>query len=125
MKILGFLLFVALLAPLALAGNSNKTPDKVVAPAGTEECEMPQMPPKIPEDAGKPELIEAQGEVRKLQTAMKEYRSCLDAIRDDGELTEENQLALDILHDKSVNLEEKVANRFNDAVQAWKSKTEN
>jgi len=125
MKKLVILIFVGLLAPLTLAENSGKMPDKVVAPDGAEKCEMPKMPPEIPEGSGKSELIEAQGEVKQFQAGVKEYRSCLEAISDDDELTEENRLALDILHDKSVNLEEKVAKRFNNAVQEWKSNSQN
>lgn len=125
MKNLIFFFFVVLVTPLTLAETSGKTPDKVVAPAGAEKCEMPKMTPEIPEGAGKSELIEAQGEVKQFQAGVKEYRSCLEAISDDDELTEENRLALDILHDKSVNLEEKVAKRFNDTVQAWKSNSQN
>lgn len=125
MKKIVILLFLGLLAPLTLADSSSKVPDKVVAPAGAEKCEIPKMPPEIPEGAGKSELIEAQGEVKQFQAGVKKYRSCLEAINNNDELTEENRLALDILHDKSVNLEEKVAKRFNDAVQAWKSNSQN
>jgi len=118
--------FLVLVFPLALAEDSkNPQPEEVVAPPGAKECKMPPTPPDIPEGAGKPELIEAQKEVRRFQTGMKEYRSCLNDVRNSVENTEEHKLALDILHDKSVNLEEKVANRFNDAVQSWKSNTKN
>ena len=124
MKYFVLLFSIVLITPLSLAEDSrdSKLPDdsELVAPKGAKNCEIPESTPKIPENADKSELIQAQNEVKTFQSDLADYRACLDALRDN---TEDESLALDILYDKSVIREEEVADRFNDAIQAWKKRS--
>ena len=129
MKYLILLFSIALMTPFSLAEDSrySKLPDdsELVAPKGEKICEMPESTPKIPKNADKPELIQAQNEVKTFQSDLTEYRACLDNLRDNDEITDDELLALDVLYDKSIIREEEVANRFNDAIQAWKKRSGN
>ena len=93
---------------------------EIVVPEVARDCVLAEPPAAIAEGVDYDTLVAAQGEVKSFQASAVTYRDCLDALRATEELTEGNEIALNALHDQSVDLEEQVAGRFNEAVQAYK-----
>ena len=94
---------------------------EIVVPEVARDCVLAEPPAAIAEDIDYDALVAAQGEVKSFQASAVTYRDCLDALRATEELTEGNEIALNALHDQSVDLEEQVAGRFNEAVKAYKA----
>ncbi|MDG2087934.1 MAG: hypothetical protein P8J68_04250 [Arenicellaceae bacterium] len=94
---------------------------EIVVPDLAAACELSEPPAAIEDGAGYDALVAAQGDVKSFQTSAEAYRECLDGVRDAPDLTEGNEIALNALHDQSVDLEEQVAGRFNEAVKAYKA----
>jgi hypothetical protein len=93
---------------------------EIVVPELAAACELAEPPAAIEEGADYDTLVAAQGSVKSFQTSAEAYRECLDGVRESPDLTEGNDIALNALHDQSVDLEEQVAGRFNEAVKAYK-----
>ena len=94
---------------------------EIVVPDLAAACELSEPPAAIEDGVGYDALVAAQGDVKSFQTSAEAYRECLDGVRDAPDLTEGNEIALNALHDQSVDLEEQVAGRFNEAVKAYKA----
>lgn len=94
---------------------------RVVLPLAAQACTLPSAPPPIPEAPVKEDMLKAQKNVKQFQAEMVAYRTCLDADIDSGELTKGNILAITNAHDYSVDMEERVATMFNEALQAYKA----
>jgi len=94
---------------------------KVVLPLEAQACNLPSAPPPIPDPPVKEELLKAQGLVKQFQAEMVVYRSCLDKDVGSGELSQGNLLAISNAHDYSVDMEERVATMFNEALRAYKA----
>jgi len=92
----------------------------VVLPIPAQQCNLPNAPPPIPEVPEKADLLQAQKGVKNFQTDMEEYRACVnhDALSD--ELSDGNRQAITNAHNYSVEMEERVATMFNEAVRAYK-----
>lgn len=93
---------------------------EIVVPELATACELAEPPAAIEESADYDTLVAAQGGVKSFQASAMAYRECLDDVRGQPDLTEGNEIALNALHDQSVDLEEQVAGRFNEAVKAYK-----
>ena len=119
---LSVLAMMAFAAPVFAQGLDAPPSDSVeiVVPEAASACVLAEPPAAIEEGADYDALVAAQGEVKSFQTSALTYRECLDGLRGTEELTEGNEIALNALHDQSVDLEEQVANRFNEAVRAYK-----
>jgi hypothetical protein len=102
--------------------QDNPADLEVVLPYEAQKCVLPASPDKIPEEATLDELKAAKQDVADFQAAMVEYRSCLDAANSDEDLTPGNKQAIVNSHNYSVEMEERVANRFNEAVRAFKAR---
>lgn len=91
------------------------------------ECDMPAAP-IIPDGnvASQDELVAAQKSIKIMQASMIEYRECLieeeGKIDAESETAEEQKLALTNSYNDSVAAETKVAEEFNTAVKAFKSR---
>ena len=94
---------------------------RVVLPLEAQACNLPSAPPPIPEIPVKEDLLKAQKHVKGFQADMADYRTCIDKDSDSGELTWGNQQAILRAHDYSVEMEERVAAMFNEALQAYKA----
>ena len=91
---------------------------EVVLPEAAQACVLPTAPDTIPEDANRDQLLAAKKAVGDFQAAIETYRSCLsDAESDD--ITPGNKQAIIASYNYSVEMEERVANRFNEAVRAY------
>lgn len=92
----------------------------VILPVEAQSCNLPSAPPAIPEAPTKEDLLKAQGNVKDFQAAMIVYRDCINKDVDSEELTDGNRAAITEAHNYSVDMEERVANMFNEAVRAYK-----
>ena len=95
----------------------------VVLPDSAQKCVLPAAPDAIPEDATYDDLVAAKGAVNTFQANLETYRACLKAAEDSGEeLTAGNKQALIGSYNYSVDMEERVAQRFNEAVRSYKER---
>jgi len=106
-------------ASAALA--QDDTEYDVVLPAAAQACVLPVAPDAIPEDADKDRLLGAKQAVADFQGEIETYRACL-AKAEEGEITEGNKQAIIASYNYSVEMEERVANRFNEAVRNYKAR---
>ena len=113
----GLVLMVSMIA-LAQEGDDGS---RVVLPIEAQACRLPSAPPPIPEVPVKEDLLKAQKMVKQFQADMAEYRACIDKDVDSEELTWGNQQAILSAHDYSVDMEERVAAMFNEALRAYKA----
>lgn len=93
----------------------------VILPVEAQACNLPSAPPAIPEVPVKEDLLKAQQNVKDFQASMVVYRDCINKDVDSEELTEGNRAAIAEAHNYSVDMEERVANMFNEAVRAYKA----
>ena len=94
---------------------------RVVLPLQAQACTLPSAPPPIPEIPVKEDLLKAQKYVKAFQADMAEYRACIDMDAGSAELSWGNQQAILRAHDYSVEMEERVAAMFNEALQVYKA----
>lgn len=110
---------------LLFAGNSlwaqEEAEFEVVLPEAAQSCVLPAAPDTIPEDAGKEELLAAKDAIGEFQGQVETYRACL-AEAESGDITPGNKQAIIASYNYSVEMEERVANRFNEAVRAYKAR---
>lgn len=98
----------------------------VILPIESQSCNLPSAPPAIPDAPEKDDLLKAQKNVKDFQAAMIVYRECInlhknnDELANDPDLTDGNRQAITEAHNYSVDMEERVAAMFNEAVRAYK-----
>ena len=95
---------------------------EVVLPDQAQKCVLPASPDAIPEDATLDQLKEAKGQVEQFQEKVIGYRDCLNEADADPELTVGNKQAIVNSYNYSVEMEERVATRFNEAVRDYKER---
>ena len=93
----------------------------VVLPIAAQQCNIPSAPPPIPEIPVKSDLLTAQKGVKSFQAEMLAYRECVNHDVLSGELSDGNRQAITNAHNYSVDMEERVAGMFNEAVRAYKA----
>ena len=111
-------------AVLAQGADLERPPAEmveIVLPGGAADCAVPKPPAAVGEDPTLDELITTQGAVKAFQEEAITYRDCLEELRDDEEITEGNLTALNAAHDATVDMEEQVAERFNEEVREYKA----
>ena len=118
---------IVLVSVLALLANTVYAQDdpadlEVVLPYDAQKCVLPASPDKIPEEATLDELKTAKAQVGAFQSSMVEFRSCLEAADSNEDNTPGNKQAIVNSYNYSVEMEERVANRFNDAVRDYKER---
>ena len=95
---------------------------EVVLPEAAQACVLPAAPDAIPEDATRDQLLEAKKAVDEFQSAVTSYRDCLSKA-EEGDITPGNEQAIVASYNYSVEMEERVAERFNEAIRAYKERT--
>jgi len=96
---------------------------EIVLPDAAQACVLPTAPDTIPEDADRDQLLAAKQDVADFQAEVEVYRGCLsDAETDD--ITPGNKQAIVASYNYSVEMEERVATRFNDAIRDYKERQE-
>jgi hypothetical protein len=107
----------------ALADKGDAEDLEVILPEKAQECILPVAPDAIPEDADYDRLIAAKDDVAKFQTMLLTYRECLQGAEAETEMTEGNKQAITASFNYSVDMEERVAERFNVAVRNYKERS--
>jgi len=121
MKRVIFAVLVMLVSATAMAQQVMDDGSRVVLPLETQQCKLPTAPPPIPEVPEKSDLLKAQKGVKQFQAEMEVYRVCLDKDADSPDLSSGNRQAISNAHNYSVDMEERVATMFNEAVRAYKA----
>ena len=93
----------------------------VVLPILAQQCNLPSAPPPIPEVPEKSDLLLAQKGVKGFQSDMETYRECVNYEALSADLSDGNRQAITNAHNYSVEMEERVAGMFNEAVRAYKA----
>lgn len=95
---------------------------EVVLPDDAQKCVLPASPDKISEEATLEELKLAKAQVGVFQETIGVFRACLQKAEENPDNTPGNKQAIVASYNYSVEMEERVANRFNDAVRAYKER---
>ena len=115
-------LAVASLLLSTVEAQDNSADLEVVLPSDAQKCVLPASPDKIPDEATLDQLKAAKADVGAFQASMLEYRGCLDAANSNEDNTPGNTQAIVNAYNYSVEMEERVANRFNEAVREYKER---
>lgn len=94
---------------------------EVVLPEAAQSCVLPAAPDAIPEDADKDALLAAKKDIGTFQGEVESYRACL-AEAETEDITPGNKEAIVASYNYSVEMEERVAERFNEAIRAYKAR---
>ena len=121
MKRVIFTGLVLMASMAAMAQEVMEDGSRVVLPLEAQQCNLPSGPPPIADIPTKPELLQAQKNVKQFQGDMVVYRDCVNKDLNSGELSSGNKQAISNAHNYSVDMEERVASMFNDAVRAYKA----
>jgi hypothetical protein len=116
---------IAILVAAALAANfaiAQDDADAVLLPSDAQKCVLPASPDRIPEDADREQLMAAKGDVKEFQEKVTAFRACLDEANANPDNTPGNTQAIVESYNYSVEMEERVANRFNEAVRDYKAR---
>ncbi len=95
---------------------------KVVLPPDAQKCVLPASPDKIADDATYDQLKEAKAQIATFQTQVEAFRECLSAAEDNPGNTEGNKAAIVSSFNYSVDMEERIAERFNEAIRSYKAR---
>ncbi len=95
---------------------------KVVLPADAQKCILPASPDKIADEASYDQLKEAKAQIAAFQVDVEVFRECLKGAEDNPENTEGNKQAIISSFNYSVDMEERIAERFNEAIRSYKER---
>lgn len=93
-----------------------------VLPEEAQACVLPASPNAIPEDATYDQLVAAKAQVADFQGEIETYRGCLKAAEESPDNTPGNLAAIVASYNYTVEMEERVAERFNSAVRDYKER---
>ena len=96
--------------------------DIQVLPAEAQACILPASPDVIPEEAVYDDLLKAKKQIAVFQGEIAVFRECLNAADENPDNTSGNKAAIVSSHTSSVEMEERVAERFNAAVRGYKER---
>lgn len=120
--ILSTALFFGAGTSIALAQEGADAADyEVVLPESAQACVLPVAPDAIPEDADRDTLLAAKEDVGTFQGEISSYRECLSRA-EEGDITPGNKQAIVASYNYSVEMEERVAKRFNEAIRSYKER---
>ncbi|MBT8053951.1 MAG: hypothetical protein HKN57_13685 [Xanthomonadales bacterium] len=114
-----------LLAAVLLLGSVQAQDDAdlvQVLPPDAQKCVLPASPDAIPEDASYEDLVSAKKQVAEFQGELELFRECLSAAEGNPDNTAGNKAAIVSSFNYSVEMEERVAERFNEAVRGYKER---
>ena len=125
MKRVIFASLVLMVSMTALAQELMEDGSRVVLPLEVQQCDLPSAPAPIPETPQMEDLLKAQKGVKLFQAEMEVYRTCINRDADSDELSTGNLQAISNAHNYSVDMEERVAGMFNEAVREYKANQAN
>ena len=114
-----------LIAATFLVGNAQAQDDAEniqVLPEEAQKCVLPAAPDAIPEKASYEDLVAAKKQIAVFQEEVIVYRECLQAAEDNPDITPGNKAAIVASFNYTVEMEERVAERFNVAVRDYKER---
>ena len=121
MKRIIFAGLILMTSMVAFAQDLMDDGSVVVLPLEAQACNLPSAPPPIPDPPIKEDLLKAKKLIKQFQADMELYRSCVNKDAESGELTKGNLMAIANAQDYSVDMEERVAAIFNDALKVYKA----
>jgi len=117
---------IVLLAAALLFGNALAQDDEAaniqVLPEDAQKCALPASPDAISEEATYDDLLNAKKQIAVFQGELEEFRNCLKVAEDNPDNTPGNNAAIVSSYNYSVEMEERVAERFNVAVRGYKER---
>ena len=93
-----------------------------VLPEGAQKCVLPASPDAIPEEATYDQLKEAKMQIATFQTEVEIFRECLRVAEENPDNTAGNKQAIVSSFNYSVDMEERIAERFNEAIRSYKER---
>lgn len=120
-RVLTFIAAAALVGTLQ-AQDADSIENLVILPDDAQACVLPAAPDPIPEDATLDQLKAAKAQVGEFQGKISAFRDCLAEAEKNPDNTPGNKQAIVESYNYSVEMEERVANRFNEAVREYKER---
>jgi hypothetical protein len=93
-----------------------------VLPEDAQKCVLPASPDAIPKEATYDDLKEAKAQIASFQVELEDFRECLRVAEENPDITAGNKQAIVSSFNYSVDMEERVATRFNDAIRGYKER---
>jgi predicted secreted protein len=119
---------IVAIAAAALMINAVQAQDQdsedyaVVLPEDAQKCVLPASPDSIPDDASYDDLVAAKKQIAEFQGEVGVFRECLNAADENPDNTPGNKQAIIDSFNYSVEMEERIAERFNAAVRSYKER---
>ena len=121
MKQVFFILAATFLITSAQAAD-DAADYEVVLPDDAQKCVLPASPDAIPENAEIEQLKMAKAQIAEFQGKAIEFRDCLDLAQANPSNTDGNKAAIISSYNYSIDMEERIAERFNEAVRSYKER---
>ena len=102
--------------------NAKEGDDIQILPKEAQTCTLPASPDAIPEEATYDDLLNAKKQIAVFQGELEAFRECLNAADANPDNTSGNTAAIVSSYNYSVEMEERVAERFNVAVRGYKER---
>lgn len=113
-------------AAAALMFNTVQAQDpeemEIILPEDAQKCVLPASPDSIPEEASYDDLVTAKKQIAEFQTEVMAFRDCLNDADQNPDNTPGNKQAIVDSFNYSVEMEERIAERFNSAVRDYKAR---
>ena len=117
-----FILIAAAFLFSNVQAKNDEGDDIQVLPEEAQACTLPASPDAIPEEATRDDLMEAKKQIAVFQGELEVFRECLNAADANPDNTSGNKAAIVSSYNYSVEMEERVAERFNVAVRSYKER---
>jgi hypothetical protein len=95
---------------------------EVVLPDEAQKCVLPASPDAIPEEATYDQLKTGKAQIATFQEEVLVFRECLQAAEENPDNTPGNNQAIVDSFNYSVDMEERIAVRFNEAIRSYKER---
>lgn len=116
------LIAAGLMASTVQAQESDVEGYDVILPEDAQQCVLPAAPDAIPENADLDQLKAAKKDIGVFQGKVTSFRDCLAIAEENPGNTPGNKQAIVDSYNYSVEMEERVAARFNEAVRGYKER---
>lgn len=120
---------LVLLASVFLFNTAQAQDDaeeyEVVLPVEAQKCVLPASPDAIPKEATLDQLKTTKSQIAVFQGEVLIFRECLQAAESNPENTAGNKQAIISSFNYSVEMEERIAERFNEAIRNYKERQAN
>lgn len=94
----------------------------VILPDEAQKCVLPAGPDALPKEATYDDLKSQKAQIATFQGEVMVFRECLQAAEENPENTPGNNQAIISSFNYSVEMEERIAERFNEAIRGYKER---